>query len=96
MTKFWGRDDPNYLKVAGELKKVIAALPERIQAAQTVPPSPSTPIAAPLASISASVSLPQQVHSTSILSQQELGKKHTTTSTISNLSTWLTNTWQHA
>ncbi|KAK4033680.1 hypothetical protein C8A01DRAFT_39872 [Parachaetomium inaequale] len=72
MTKFWGRDDPNYLKVGGELKKVMAALPECIQAAQTVPPTRSTHIAAPSPSISASVSLPQDVRSTSKLSQQEL------------------------
>jgi hypothetical protein len=27
MTKFWGRDDPNYVKLGGELKNVITQLP---------------------------------------------------------------------
>jgi hypothetical protein len=27
MTKFWGRDDPNYVKLGGELKNVMTQLP---------------------------------------------------------------------
>jgi hypothetical protein len=51
MTKFWGRDDPNYLKVGGELRRIMAASPEQCLIAQTVPPMPPTDITNPYSDI---------------------------------------------